>query len=75
MSNARFNVGETVTVTPAADESHIPKGRYTVLQVMPSDAQGCSYRVRCEADGVQRAMREEQMESAPARPMHGPSWR
>lgn len=64
MSNPKFRLGEEVTLLSAATGWHVPRGRYTVLRVMPRDQEGWSYRARGQADGAQRVLREEQLEAA-----------
>jgi hypothetical protein len=57
----RFKLGQTVEIPDGAAPVAIPRGPYTVVQLLPSAAGELQYRIRSTADGVERVVVESQV--------------
>src|SRR3954463_82571 len=60
----RFAVGQTVVAPVAGPHSLVPRGPYVITRLLPIQDGEPSYRVRSEADGHERALRESQLRAA-----------
>ncbi len=61
MSTHRFAVGETVEFLPSARDSNIPRGRYKIERLLPTERFACQYRVKHTVDGHERVAAEAEL--------------
>lgn len=73
----RFAVGQAVAYFPTMSEWANSAGRYTVVRLLPEDANGCHYHIQ-HSGGELRRVRETQLRPlsshsvAPTQPRHHP---
>lgn len=62
-SNAghKFKVGQVLQFSPSIFEPATRKGSYRVVSLLPADGGDNQYRLKCEADGHERVVREGQL--------------
>ncbi|WP_149537442.1 hypothetical protein [Siccirubricoccus phaeus] len=63
-----YSVGQTVELNPGRYDGNVPRGAYTVLRLLPNDAEDREYRVKSRHDGHERVVRESQLRPGPASP-------
>ena len=61
MTGHKFAVGQTLFFSPSIFEPATRKGSYRVVSLLPSDGGHNQYRLKCEADGHERVVREGQL--------------
>jgi hypothetical protein len=80
MPSHRFKVGQTVVAPSEGRDLHIPHGPLVIVRLLPLVDGQPQYRVRSEADGLDRAVLERQIrlaedwsppEPSPAKPASG----
>ena len=60
----RFKVGQTVVAPSEARDLHIPRGPLVIVRLLPLVDGQPQYRVRSEADGLDRVVLERQIRLA-----------
>ena len=60
MSAHKFSVGQRLEFLSHPSASHVPRGAYTVVRLLPNDAPDREYRVKSLLDGHERVMQESQ---------------
>jgi hypothetical protein len=67
MALHKFAVGQDIEIQPGKSDSHIPRGTYTVVRLLPGDVHDREYRLKHVLDGHERVMRESLIrDTAPA---------
>lgn len=61
MSSHKFSVGQTVRVSPDRDQQALRVERFKVTRLLPEADNHLQYRVKCEKDGHERVVREDQL--------------
>jgi hypothetical protein len=61
MPARKFAVGQTVRFSPDRLQLRSSRGQFKVLRLLPEDASIFQYRVKSEADGHERIVREDQL--------------
>ncbi len=61
MHRHRFAVGQTVDFLPGPADGNIPRGKYTIQRLLPSETRDLQYRVRHGLDGHERVVPESQL--------------
>jgi hypothetical protein len=61
MARHKFTVGQTVDFVPGARDGNVPRGRYKVQRLLPSDGREFQYRVKHSVDGHERVLAEGQL--------------
>jgi hypothetical protein len=61
MAARKFAVGQTVRFSPDRLQLRSARGQFKVLRLLPEDASIFQYRVKSEADGHERIVREDQL--------------
>jgi hypothetical protein len=69
----RFKVGQTVVAPSEARDLHIPRGPLVIVRLLPLVDGQPQYRVRSEADGLDRVVLERQIGLAEDWSPHEPS--
>jgi hypothetical protein len=62
MAAHKFAVGFTVQFSPGLHQDNARRGRYKVVRLLPEENNTPQYRVKSEADGHERVVREDQLE-------------
>jgi hypothetical protein len=60
----RFAVGQTVRFSPDRNDRHqlgSGQGRFKIVRLLPAEASVLQYRVKSQADGHERVVREDQL--------------
>jgi len=61
MSQHKFAVGQLVEFLPGPQDSNVPRGRYKVQRLMPSETREPQYRVKHAVDGHERVVTESRL--------------
>ncbi len=61
MTHHKFSVGQVVDFLPGPRDGNIPRGRYKVQRLMPSETGDLQYRVKHALDGHERVVPESQL--------------
>ena len=61
MAARKFAVGQTVRFSPDRVQLRSARGQFEVLRLLPEDASVFQYRVKSQADGHERIVREDQL--------------
>jgi hypothetical protein len=61
MAPHKFIVGQDVEFLPAARDTNIPRGLYTITRALPGEDGDRTYRARSAKDGLERVFREGQL--------------
>ena len=62
MATHKFAVGQTLHFSPGLGEDRKSQGRYKVVRQLPETGDMLQYRIKSEADGQERVVREDQVE-------------
>jgi len=65
MSQHKFSIGQTIELLAGSRDSNIPRGRYKIQKLLPSETRDLQYRVKHVLDGHERVVRESQFASDP----------
>ncbi len=65
VTNHKFKVGQVVEFVPGPRDANIPRGRYKVQRLLPSETRDPQYRVKHAADNHERVMPESQLAAEP----------
>jgi hypothetical protein len=63
MARHKFTVGEVVDFLPGTRDTNIPRGRYKIERLLPSETRDLQYRVKHVVDGHERVVLESQLAS------------
>ncbi|MCR0984306.1 hypothetical protein [Roseomonas populi] len=69
----RFSIGESVELIPRHFTPRDAHGHYTVVRLLPNDAEDREYRVKSGKDGHERVVRESEMRAS-ASTLAGRTW-
>ncbi len=61
MTLHKFQVGQMVDFMPGPRDANIPRGRYKVQRLLPSETRDPQYRVKHAVDGHERVVPESQL--------------
>lgn len=61
MSTPKFAVGQTVRFMPDRRQVSSARGQFKVVRLLPEEASVFQYRVKSQADGHERIVREDQL--------------
>ncbi|HEX5325079.1 MAG TPA: hypothetical protein VFW75_00280 [Acetobacteraceae bacterium] len=61
MTQHKFAVGQAVEFLPGPRDGNVPRGRYRVQRLLPSEAGDLQYRVKHAIDGHERVVVESQL--------------
>jgi hypothetical protein len=61
MPKHRFAVGQTVAFSPDRSQEVPARGRFEVVRLLPETQNVPQYRVKSQADGHERVVREDQL--------------
>ncbi|MBW4093723.1 MAG: hypothetical protein HIU82_21900 [Proteobacteria bacterium] len=61
----KFKVGQMVEFLPGPRDANVPRGRYKVQRLMPSETGDPQYRVKHAADSHERVIAESQLAAEP----------
>jgi len=61
MHRHKFAVGQAVDFLPGPADGNVPRGKYTVQRLMPSETKDLQYRVKHAPDGHERVVLESQL--------------
>jgi len=61
MAVHKYKVGQTLLFTPSTFEAVARKGTYHVVSLLPADGGDNQYRLKSDADGHERVVREGQL--------------
>jgi hypothetical protein len=65
LTSHRFKVGQVVAFLPSPRDGNIPRGRYKVQRLLPSETRDPQYRVKHTVDSHERVMAESQLAAEP----------
>ncbi len=65
MTTHKFKVGQVVAFQPGARDANIPRGRYKIQRLLPSETRDPQYRVKHAVDSHERVMAESQLTADP----------
>ena len=65
MISHKFKVGQMVEFLPGPRDANVPRGRYKVQRLMPSETGDPQYRVKHAADSHERVIPESQLAAEP----------
>jgi len=61
MRSHKFAVGQVVDFLPGPADGNIPRGKYTVQRLLPSETKDLQYRVKHAPDWHERVVLESQL--------------
>jgi hypothetical protein len=61
MANHKFAVGQSIRFTPDRHQLAPAQSRFKIVQLLPEAASVFQYRVKSQADGHERVVREDQL--------------
>ena len=61
MTMHKFAVGQTVSFSPDRHQMQAVQGRFKIVRLLPEAASVLQYRVKSQADGHERVVREDQL--------------
>ena len=61
MSTHKFAVGQAVEFSPDRYQDSRGRGRFKIVRLLPEAADILQYRVKSQADGHERVVREDQL--------------
>jgi hypothetical protein len=61
MPRHKFTVGQVVDFLPGPADGNVPRGKYTIERLMPSETRDPQYRVKHAPDGHERVVVESQL--------------
>lgn len=62
MEQHKFAVGQTVRFSPDRQQLRSGRGSFKVMRLLPETASVLQYRVKSQADGHERVVREDQLD-------------
>jgi hypothetical protein len=67
MSIHKFAVGQTVDFVPGPGDANVPRGKYRIQRLQPSETRDPQYRVKHAVDGHERVVAESQIAARDSR--------
>jgi hypothetical protein len=61
MQQHKFAVGQMVEFLPGPGDTNVPRGKYKVQRLLPSETRDLQYRVKHAADGHERVVAESRL--------------
>ncbi len=61
MTQHKFKVGQPVEYLPGPRDANVPRGRYKIERLLPSETREPQYRVKHAVDGHERVVPEGQL--------------
>jgi hypothetical protein len=61
MQRHKFTVGQVVDFLPGPGDTNVPRGKYKIQRLMPSETKDLQYRVKHAADGHERVVLESRL--------------
>ena len=61
MNRHKFAVGQMVDFLPGAGDTNVPRGKYKIQRLLPSETNDLQYRVKHAADGHERVVTESRL--------------
>jgi hypothetical protein len=61
MSVHTFSVGQMVDFLPGPRDTNVPRGKYKIQRLQPSETKDPQYRVKHAVDGHERVLGESQL--------------
>ena len=61
MSSHKYAVGQTVDFLPGPGDANVPRGKYRIQRLQPSETKDPQYRVKHAVDGHERVVLEGQL--------------
>lgn len=61
MTQHKFKVGQPVEFLPGPRDANVPRGRYKIQRLLPSETRDPQYRVKHAVDGHERVVPESQL--------------
>jgi hypothetical protein len=61
MSIHKFAVGQMVDFLPGPGDANVPRGKYKIQRLQPSETRDPQYRVKNVVDGHERVVSESQL--------------
>jgi hypothetical protein len=61
MATHKFAAGQNVQFSPHRYEDHSARGSYTIVRLLPEEANTPQYRIKAKTDGRERVVREDQL--------------
>ncbi len=61
MLSHKFSVGQSVRFSPDRHQQVLRTARFKVVRLLPEADNQLQYRVKCESDGHERIVREDQL--------------
>jgi len=62
ISAHKFTVGQTVRFSPDRQQGSSARGRFKIVRLLPEAESVLQYRVKSQADGHERVVREDQLD-------------
>ena len=63
MSTHKFAIGQSVHFSPDRQQEATRRGHFKIVRLLPETANCPQYRVKSQADGHERVVREDQLAS------------
>jgi hypothetical protein len=61
MARHKYQIGQVVDFMPSARDGNVPRGRYKIQRLLPSETRDLQYRVKHTVDGHERVVVESQL--------------
>jgi hypothetical protein len=61
MNRHKFAVGQMVDFLPGPGDTNVPRGKYKIQRLLPSETHDLQYRVKHAADGHERVVPESRL--------------
>jgi hypothetical protein len=61
MTNHKYAVGQTVDFLPGMLDGNVPRGRYKIQRLLPSETKDLQYRVKHVVDGHERVVSQSRL--------------
>jgi hypothetical protein len=61
MTLHKYAVGQTVDFLPSALDGNVPRGRYKIQRLLPSETKDLQYRVKHVVDGHERVVSQSRL--------------
>jgi hypothetical protein len=61
MHSHKFAVGQVVDFLPGPGDANVPRGKYKIQRLLPSETKDLQYRVKHAVDGHERVVPESQL--------------
>lgn len=68
MPQHKFTVGQVVDFLPSSLDRNVPRGKYRIERLLPSETRDMQYRVKHAVDGHERVVVESQLSQSTSTP-------